>query len=154
VTPIDIQADTNALGDFKQGVSVLRDGYPNDALEYLHRAVEAEPQNPYYVSFLGLCMARTQRDWAAATQLCETALRMKRTEVQLHLNLAEVYECVGRTADAVNLLDAAPMYVGRNSRVARRRTGLGKRRGRVLPFLDRDHFLNKNLGKIRHQALT
>jgi hypothetical protein len=31
---------------------------------------------------------------------------------------------------------------------------LGKRSSPVLPFLERGHFLNRGLGKLRHRLLT
>ena len=55
--------------------------------------------------FWGCLLARAQRKWAAAVELCEMAISLRRNEAQLYLNLAEVYVAAGRRDDAVEVLD-------------------------------------------------
>jgi tetratricopeptide (TPR) repeat protein len=141
--------DQFALDEFKQGIKLLRKGYPIEAYEYLRHAAALDEENPYYLSFLGLAVARGQRDWNASVKLCDAALRMKRNEAQLYLNLAEVCASAGRRDDAVEVLDAALVYCGTDPRVRQARGKLGKRGSVVLPFLDRRHFLNRSLGKLK-----
>ena len=141
--------DSSALAQFKEGVHFLRDGCPAEAYECFHRAVGLAEQNPYYLSFLGVSVARVQQNWAAATALCETALSLKRNEAQLYLNLAEVYESGGRRKDAVAVLDKGLIYCANDGRIKRARAKLGRRCSSVLPFLERGHFLNRSLGKLR-----
>jgi len=143
-------ADTTALSEFKHGVELLRNGYPADALEYLRHASELEPRNPHYLSFLGVAIGRAQREWQMASKLCETALHSRRNEAQLYLNLAEVYIAAGRRKDAVSLLDKGLKHCGADARLAGLRGRLEKRSLPILPFLGRKHFLNRNLGKLRH----
>jgi Flp pilus assembly protein TadD len=146
-------AEHSALDEFKQGVKLLRNGQSAEALEYLRHAAELNQQNPYYLSFLGVSVARAQRKWAPAVQLCETALVLKRNEVQLYLNLAEVYVAAGRRDDAVAVLDRGLLYSRLDVRVRRARAQLGKRNSPVLPFLERGNLLNVYLGKLRHRVL-
>jgi Flp pilus assembly protein TadD len=145
-------AEDSALVEFKQGISLLRKGQSAEALQYLRHAAELEQQNPYYLSFLGVAVARAQRKWSAATQFCETALSSKRTEAQLYLNLAEVYLSAGRRDDAVAVLDRGLIYFNADPRIRRARANLGTRSSPVLPFLERGHFLNRSLGKLRHRV--
>jgi Flp pilus assembly protein TadD len=145
--------DTFALAEFKHGVALLRNGRPGEAVEYFRRAVEGEKHNPYYLSFFGVSVGRSLRRWDTALELCQRALRLKRNEVQLYLNLAEIYVSAGRREDAVLTLDTALRYCGSDARVRRARSRLGKRGSAVLPFLARQHFLNRNLGKLRHSVL-
>jgi Flp pilus assembly protein TadD len=100
-------AHNSAFAEFKQGITLLRNGHSAEALEYLQHAAELEQHNPYYLSFLGVSLARAQRNWAAAAKLCEMALSLKRNEAQLYLNLVEVYVSAGRRDDAIETLDAA-----------------------------------------------
>jgi len=144
-------AEHSALGEFKQGIKLLRSGQSAEAFEYLKHAAELNQQNPYYLSFLGVSVARAQRKWTAAVRLCETAVTLRRNEVQLYLNLAEVYVSAGRRDDAVAVLDRALLYSRLDARIKRARAELGKRSSPVLPFLEREHFLNRNLGKLRHR---
>jgi len=146
-------AEDSALVEFKQGIKLLRDGHSADALEYFRHAAELEQQNPYYLSFLGVAVARAQRKWAPAVKFCETALNSKRSEAQLYLNLAEVYVSAGRRDDAVAVLDRGLIHLKADARIRRARANLGRRDSPVLPFLERGHFLNRSLGKLRHRML-
>jgi Flp pilus assembly protein TadD len=145
-------ADTDALTSFKQGVQLLKGGYSQKALLELRRCVECDSTNPYYLSFLGLAIARSEKRWAEAIKLCETALQFKRKELQLHLNLAEVYVASGQRSDAIIILDQARESFGPNARLVKARSRVEKRRSPMLPFLDRQNPLNKSLGKLRHRA--
>jgi Flp pilus assembly protein TadD len=145
--------DNAGLAEFKQGIDLLRKGHPAKAIEYLRHATELKQQNPYYLSFLGVSMARARQQWGTAAELCKTAVSLKRNEAQLYLNLAEVYVSAGRRDNAVETLDAASRYCGPDARVKRMRGKLGRRSAPVLPFLDRDNLLNRSLGKLRHRVM-
>ena len=146
-------AENSTLDEFKQGIKLLRNGQSAEALEYLRHAAESNQQNPYYLSFLGVSVARAQRKWAAAVKLCETALSLRRSDAQLYLNLAEVYVSAGRRDDAIAVLDRSLMYLRADARIKRARANLGRRGSPVLSFLGRGHFLNRSLGKLRHRVL-
>jgi len=143
--------DNTALAQFKRGMELLRKGYSSEAVDFMRRAAELEQHNPYYLSFLGLSVARAQREWQTATKLCETALSSKRDEAQFYVNLAEVYVASGRRDDAVTVLDRALSYCPKDARILRMRGKLGRRNTLVLSFLSRGHFLNRNLGKLRQK---
>jgi tetratricopeptide (TPR) repeat protein len=140
-----------ALDEFKRGVQFLRDRHPDDALEHFRRAAELEQQNPYYLSFFGLAMGLSERKWAKAVELCEEALCLKRGEVQLYLNLVEVYTASGQLDRAIRTLDGARIHFGADPRIERALNKLGKRRRPVLQFVSRGHFLNRKLGRLRHR---
>src|ERR1700721_1068766 len=86
----------DAIADFKEGVSLLKNGYAQRALPRLRKAFECEKRNPYYLSFLGLCIARADRKWDQASELCEIAVQLKRSEVQFNFILAEGTQLAGR----------------------------------------------------------
>lgn len=146
-------AELDPVAEFTQGVKLLNNGYPQKAFACLRRAFESENQNPYYMSFLGVSIARAQRKWDHAVKLCEIAVQLKRGEVQFHLNLADVYAAAGRREDALDTLDSALELLGEDKRLRHARNKVEKRRNPVLPFLTREHFLNRELGKMRHRAL-
>jgi Flp pilus assembly protein TadD len=145
-------AEDSALSEFKLGVKLLKKGEPGEAFQYLRHAAELDQKNPYYLSFLGVSVARSQRKWAAAVELCEKALSLRRNEAQLYLNLAEVYLSAGQRDDAVEVLDKGLIYFGGDARIRHARANLGKRSSPVLPFLERGHFLNRSLGKLRSRV--
>lgn len=142
-----------ALDEFKSGVRFLRDRHPADAMEHFLRATKLEPPNPYYLSFYGLTIGLVERNWHKAVEICTEALSRKRNEIQLHLNLVEVYVAAGRLENAVRALDAAEMLFGADARIRRIRKKLGRRRKPVFQFLERGHLLNRKLGQLRHRIL-
>jgi len=146
-------SDDAGLTDFKHGIEFLRQGQPAKAAECFRQATDHKQQNPYYISFLGVSMARLQGQWAAAVELCKTAINLKRNDVQLYLNLAEAYMSAGRRDIAVQTLDTASRNCGADKRIARMRGKLGKRRPPVLSFLSRDNILNRGLGMLRHRLM-
>jgi len=145
--------DTQAFELFKEGLTLLRNSYPQQALKYMQRAVDLEKTNPYYMSYLGVVLARSERRWAEAEQLCDTAVRMKRNQAQLYLNLAEVYMAADRKEDAMEVLRSGLRYARRDVRLNIAMNRLTERRRPVLPFLGRKHPLNRQLGILRHRTL-
>src|SRR5260370_23942518 len=99
------RAELNPSNEFREGVELLRNEYPEKALVRLRRAYECDNHNPYFMSFLGLSIARAQRKWDQASELCEMAVQLKPKEVQFYLNLGEVYAASGRRERALDKLD-------------------------------------------------
>ena len=139
--------------EFKKGVELLKNEYPQKAVARLQCAYESDKHNPYYMSFLGLSIARGQRKWDRACELCEMALQLKPKEMQFHLNLGEVYASAGMREKALDQLDDALKLFGDDPRLKRARSKVSKRRSPLVPFIGREHFLNRELGKLRHRAL-
>jgi tetratricopeptide (TPR) repeat protein len=104
------------------------------------------------MSYLGLALARAEHQWAQAEELCDSAMRLKRDQPQLYLNLAEVYVAAGRKQDAVETLVQGLKYAQRDSRLNAMIGQLSSRRKPVIPFLGRHNFINRQLGVLRHKA--
>jgi tetratricopeptide (TPR) repeat protein len=139
--------------EFREGVELLKNEYPEKALVRLRRAFEGDRSNPYYISFLGLSIARAEQEWDQAAELCESAVKLNRKEIKFHLNLVEVYALAGQREEALHSLDYAAKLFGGDGRLKRARSKLQKRSAPVLPFIGRKHFLNRELGKLRHRIL-
>jgi Flp pilus assembly protein TadD len=146
-------AECDPLDEFRSGVEFLKNEYPQKALVRLRRAFESDKHNAYYSSFLGLAIARAQRKWDQASELCEIAVQLKPKEIQFHLNLGEVYALAGRREKALDKLDHALEIFGDDARLKQARSKVQNRRALLLPFFGRKHFLNRNLGKLRHRIL-
>jgi Flp pilus assembly protein TadD len=145
---------TEAFGEFRKGIALLRDGHADDALPHMQRAVALEEQNPFYVSYLGLLTARTTNQVADGEELCRAALKMKRNEPQLYLNLAEIYVTAGRREDAADILVRGMKNARRDFRLGLALDRLAQRRRPLIPFLRRNHWINRHLGVWRHRALV
>jgi tetratricopeptide (TPR) repeat protein len=141
------------MAEFRKGVELLKNEYPKKALVRLRSAFESDKHNPYYISFLGLAIARAQRKWDQASEFCEIAVQLKPKEIQFHLNLGEVYALAGRREKALDKLDYALGLFGDDARLKQARCKVEKRRAPLLPFFGRAHFLNRELGKLRHRIL-
>jgi Flp pilus assembly protein TadD len=145
--------ETEAFKEFKQGLALLRDNFADKALPHMEKAAKLEKNNPYYMSYLGVVMARSEQKWGEAEKLCDSAVRMKRNQAQLYLNLAEVYATAGRREDAVETLQAGIKFARRDVRLNLALNRLVQRRAPVFTFLSRRHPLNKGVGKLRHRTL-
>jgi len=146
--------DSVALTEFKQGVQLLRDEQPDEALEHFRNALELEKQNPYFISFVGVSLARAEKKWTPALKLCEMALSMKRNEAQLYINLVDVYMSAGRREEALMILDRAQASLGRHPRIQQERMKLGTRRPSPVSFLRRENVLNRYLGILRQRIFA
>ncbi len=146
--------DTEAFREFKTGLSLLRDNYATRALQHIQRAAELEKNNPYYMSYLGVALARTEKKWADAERMCDNAVRLKRNQAQLYLNLAEVYIAAGRKEDARETLISGMKYARRDIRLNIAMAKLTPRRLPVFTFLERKHPLNRHFGALRHKTFT
>jgi predicted Zn-dependent protease len=145
--------DTEAFREFKQGLTLLRDNYAVRALPHMQKAMDLDKNNPYYMSYLGVVLARSEQKWGEAERLCDAAVRMKRNQAQLYLNLAEVYAQAGRRDEAVEALQAGLKFARRDIRLSIALNRLMQRREPVFSFLKRTHPVNRQLGLLRHRAL-
>jgi len=145
--------ETEAFREFKQGLALLRDNFADRALVHMQKAAALEKNNPYYMSYLGVVLARSEEKWAEAEKLCDSAVRLKRNQAQLYLNLAEVYATAGRKEDAVETLQARLKYARRDVRLNLAIDRLAQRKPPVLSFLSRRHPVNRHLGKLRHGTM-
>jgi predicted Zn-dependent protease len=142
-----------AFQEFRSGLAHLRGGDAHKALPHLRCALDQEPDNPYYISYVGVALAAAEQKWAEAEKLCHSAMRMNRRQAQLYLNLAEVYVAADRRQDAADILARGLHYAPHDLRLKMALDRLAMRRPPVLPFLPRLHSVNRHLGKLRHRAL-
>lgn len=144
-------AEVDAVAEFKEGLALLRNNYARKAQEYFTRALELDKSNPFYFSYLGLAMAAGERNWDASEELCLQAIKMRRAQPEFYLNLADVYRLAGKRSEAIETLTQGMIMTKRDARIVEALCRYGRRRQPVISFLDRDHFLNRGLGKLRNR---
>src|ERR1700736_5019352 len=142
-----------AFQEFRSRLAFLRGGDAHKALPHLRSALDHEPSNPFYISYVGVAVAAAEQKWAEAEKLCHSAMRMNRRQAQLYLNLAEVDVAAGRKQDAADVLARGLHYAPPDRGLKMGLDALVFARSAVLPFLPRQHVINRNLGKLRHHAL-
>ena len=145
--------DQDAFREFREGLGLLRDGDSGAAIGLLQHAFKRDPENSYYMSYYGLSLGLAEGMWAEAERLCHTALCRGRRQAQLYLNLAEVYELTGRRQAAADTLARGLHYLPHDTRLQMHFGRLTVRRPAVLPFLERTHFLNRQLGILRSRLI-
>lgn len=137
--------------EFKECLKRMRDGHPGEALLHARRALGAAPKNPFYLSYTGLLAVLADERFADGEVLCQEAIQLKCNHAQLYLNLAEIYQREGRTAEAVDILERGMVSAGRDYRLRKALQKIGVRRAPVFSFLHRTHPLNRALGRLRHR---
>jgi predicted Zn-dependent protease len=141
----------DALQQFKEGLDLLRNHCPEAASVRFKHAVEMDSANPFYLSYLGLALARTGGRLNDAEKICYDALRKQANLAELYLNLAEVYGLSRKREDEIDTLIVGLRFTRQDPRLSEALEKLGRRRPPVLSFLDRRNLINVGLGKIRHQ---
>ena len=126
-------AEADAVAEFKEGMSFLRNNYARRALDHFARAVELDKTNPFYLSYLGVAMAAGERNWDAAEDLCTHAVKMRRSQAELYINLADVYRLAGRRQDAVEALSEGLRYTKQDPRITETLRRYGYRRPPCSP---------------------
>lgn len=145
--------ECEALNEFREGLRLLDNNYPARALINFLRASEKEPSNPYFTSYVGLTLAVAHGKWKEGVELCESALRLRRNQPQLHLNLAQVHLSSGNRESAYETLRAGLRFTANDQRLVRALSKLGARRRPIIPFLRREHALNRYAGRVRHMTM-
>lgn len=146
-------AEADAVMEFKEGMALLRNNYARKAMPYFTRALQQDKTNPFYISYLGVAMAAAERKWDEAEELCLQALKMRRTQPELYLNLADVYRLAGRRQEQIDTLFQGLHMTKRDPRIAEVLKRHGVRRTPVIPFLERSNPLNRELGRLRYRVL-
>jgi Flp pilus assembly protein TadD len=142
--------DMDAFHEFREGLTLLREGDAAAAVKPLRQAFQRDPHNPYYISYYGLSLGHAEGQWDMAERLCHSAVCRSRRQAQLYLNLAEVYLASGRRRAAADTLARALHRLPHDTRLHAEFGRLTVRRPRVLLFLPRNNILNRNLGRLRH----
>ncbi len=134
---------------FNQAVEYMNRNRYGRAVELLKEALHIAPDNPYYLSYLGLCTGYAGNDFGAAITLCKRALVLCPSDAVIHVNLGKVYKLNGDLTSAYSTFLSAWRRNKEHPAPAAELSRLGIRRPPVLTFLNRGHILNKHLGILR-----
>jgi Flp pilus assembly protein TadD len=127
----------------------LRRNRFEDAQQLLEGAVRNRPDDPRYLSMLGVAYAYGSARHREAENLCRRAVLLSPRDPDLYCNLGRVLRLDGRRGEAHEAFMKAHKIDRRHAGAAAELTRLGIRRRPVLSFLPRDNFLNVLLGKAR-----
>lgn len=138
---------------YTKAEGMIRKGDFRQASILIDEALKISPENPVYVSSMGLCVAMMGNSFAGE-KMCRQALGMKNASCPLLLvNLGKILLSEGKRSEARDYFTKAYSLDNTFAPAALELSRMGVRKKPVLRFLNRDHWLNVRLGKIRHQIV-
>ena len=137
---------------FRRSVEAYRVGRLDQAAEGFRALVDDGSEEPLHVSYAGLLELRCRDRTRQGLELCRRALALAPDDGQVHLNLAKAYRHAGRIEQARGVLRRALRTWPGNPALQGEIERLDARRRPPIPVLDRDHPVNKYLGKLRSKV--
>ncbi len=135
----------------KQGIALVDEGRFDEAVKHFS-ALWAASQggNPVVSSFLGMLKAVRDNQLFQGLELCKKALAQDADEPLCHLNLAKVYMAMNDRYHAVQMIHKGLKYhTPTRDILYKYYQTIGIRKKPPLGFLDRNHPVNKILGKFK-----
>ena len=128
-----------------------------EAIGDLQEALRADPEQPFYLSYYGLCLAHQPGRVEEGVEFCKRALQLAPWEPTLYVNLGKVYRVRGDHRSAYRSFLRAWQLDKSHPAPAAELARMGVRRAPVFDFLPRSHWCNRTFGKLRsrlERALT
>lgn len=129
-------------GDWEIGLELLRKAARKEEKEIKFPSV--------YYSYLGYGAAKFEGEVKDGLALCLHAVRVGKNEPDNYLNLARVYLLNDDRQRAVMAVRHGLGLDAHHIPLLALRTAMGFRRKPIVPFLSRDRWINRYLGKRRH----
>ena len=136
---------------FHLGLEYLRQNCLPEAANAFRCLFKEEPENPRYMSYYGLILALSEQNYQDGINFCRAAIVQAVCESELYMNLSRVYTKAGQRRKALETLAEGLKYTANKAQLLGEMKRIGCRLRPVLPFLPRDHFLNKSLGKLTYR---
>jgi tetratricopeptide (TPR) repeat protein len=138
---------------FKKGLSLLREDNTLAALACFEKAYEFR-KTPEVESYLAFCISVERGQITEAVRLCESALAQQPDNPSHYLNLGKVFLHAKRREEALAVLRSGAtkdLSGSENAEIRLLLEQLGSRKKPLIPFLPRNHFLNKYPGLLLHR---
>jgi hypothetical protein len=137
-----------------RGIELCRRGDWRQGLDLLRRVADAQERASdlpsLFYSYLGFGIARFDRRVREGITLCQHAIKREFYQPENYVNLARTQLLAGRRREAVEAIAAGRRLDPDHRGLAALHDELGVRRAPVLGFLHRRSFLNRLLGRVRH----
>jgi hypothetical protein len=146
------EADSSTV--LQRALAHCRRGEWERGLAYLSTLTDGNgggPEMPgLYYSYLGYAVALCQRQIREGVRLCEHAVKVEFYQPENYLNLARVYLLADQRRKAAQVLARGLAIDPEHKGLRNLAKHMGRRRRPVIPFLSRGSFLNRILGRLRH----
>jgi tetratricopeptide (TPR) repeat protein len=141
---------------YRRGIASLRLGDGPRAAQYFKQAMQADrlrgnmrPRGRF-LSYYGLACAVSGPAKRESIQACELALAWDSFDPRLHLNLARVLLLARRHTRALEVLERGLRLHPGDRLMITLRANVDRRKVPVISSLDRDHAVNRFLGRARY----
>lgn len=133
----------------KRGIKLLEAGHYLDAARNLRASYQQDPSSPVCQSYLGVALALGEKKYGEAEELCKGAIKREFYQSDFYHNLGKVYIASRQRGLAIKAFRKGLEVDPSNEKIHRTMERIGQRGRPIIPFLSRDHFLNRELGKLR-----
>jgi tetratricopeptide (TPR) repeat protein len=147
-------AEAAARALVTEGVRLCREGQWQKGLERL-REVAASSVDPAklpgtFYSYLGFGMAQLHGRKEEGLKLCQRAIEIEFYQADNYFNLARMHAMMRHRREAVEAIEKGLKVDPEHRGLQQLHDEIGERSPPVLRKLPRAHFLNRLLGKVRH----
>jgi tetratricopeptide (TPR) repeat protein len=142
-------ATANADELLTRGIKLLEAGHYRDAARNLRASYQGNPSSPVCRSYLGLALALGEKKYGEAEELCKSAIKHEFYQSDFYHNLGKVYIASRQRGLAIKAFRKGLEVDPSNDKIRQTLERIGVRTRPIFPFLSRDHFLNRELGKLR-----
>jgi len=132
-----------------RGIQLLEAGHYADAARNLRASYEKDPTSPVCLSYLGLALALGEKRYGEAEEFCKEAIKREFYQSDFYHNLGKVYLASRQRGLAIKAFLKGLEVDPSNEEIRQTLEEIGLRSRPIFSFLSRDHFLNRELGKIR-----
>ncbi len=135
---------------FSHGLDFLKRNRLTEASNAFRRAFKQDPENPQYLSYYGLIVSLVDDNFQDGINFCRAAIYRAAYEPQLYINLCRVYSKAGQRKKALEALVEGLNNAENHDPLRMEMKRMGVRRKPTIRFLDRDHILNKAIGRFTY----
>lgn len=133
----------NAL--IQQGITALAQGNSLVALMHFETAAKSD-SSPILIAYQGYCLALERNEYRKGLAMCMRATEKDPTNSELWLIFGRTCLLAGEKTAAIKAFRRG-LKVGRNPYITSELKRLGLRKSLVITTLDREHPLNRHLGR-------
>jgi tetratricopeptide (TPR) repeat protein len=130
-------------------------GNLRDALKLNEDAVTVYPNNPYFMTYLGYLRAAVLKEHEEGISICKTARDMYQSQIDggelnnlsyFYVNIGRTYFLSGKRDFAITSYRRGLKFDPGNEEALAELDKVGARKSPPVPFLNRDHPVNKYVG--------
>lgn len=153
---LDTDQDDVSPSDYAwRGIELCRQGDWQKGFYWLSLAadsrVETSAVPSLFFAYLGYGLARLQGETDEGVRLCRRALELDIYQPENYYYLASALLLTEDRRSAVDVIEQGLQIDATHEGLQSLKTEIGQRRRPVLPFLARDNFLNRSVGRLRHR---